>query len=205
MNKKGLIDVRKILEEKRVDALLVSSISNIIYLSGFSGFSKEEREGFLLITKNRKFVITDGRYRNAVKIKLKEFTFVEIEQGKSLTQMFTAIASKNKIATLAIEKNNISVIEFEIISKVFKKIKDFDLSSIRKIKDDREILLIRKACTLADKTFSYILNKIKIGVSEKELVAEIEFFIKKTADISFPTIVAFGKNSAFPHHEPTNK
>ena len=205
MNKKRFTNVRKILEEKQVDALLISSIPNIIYLSGFSGFSKEEREGFLLITKNHNFVITDGRYRSAVKLGLKDFNFVEIEQGQSLTEIVSIIATKNKIARLAIEKDNITVFEFEILSKTFKKIKNFSLSSLREIKNEEEILLIQKACNLADKAFDYILGKIKKGVSEKELVSEIEFFIKRTADISFPTIVAFGENCALPHHQSTNK
>ena len=74
------------------------------------------------------------------------------------------------------------------------------------IKNPSLILNIEKACKLTDKAFDYILDKIREGVSEKELAFEIEFFIKKNgADIEFPSIVAFGKNSAFPHHKPTDK
>lgn len=74
------------------------------------------------------------------------------------------------------------------------------------IKSPAEILNIEKACKLTDKAFNYILNKIREGVSEKELAFEIEFFIKKNgSDIAFPSIVAFGKNSAFPHHKPTDQ
>jgi len=73
------------------------------------------------------------------------------------------------------------------------------------VKSPAEILAIEKACRLGDKTFDYVLGKIKEGVSEKGLAFEIQFFIKKQgADISFPPIVAFGKNSAFPHHVPTH-
>lgn len=73
------------------------------------------------------------------------------------------------------------------------------------IKNPSEISNIEKACKLTDKAFNYILNKIRQGISEKELAFKIEFFIKKNgADIAFPSIVAFGKNSAFPHHVPTN-
>lgn len=73
-------------------------------------------------------------------------------------------------------------------------------------KNKEEILKIKKSCTLGDKTFDYILKKIKLGVCEKELAFEIESFIKKQgADISFPPIVAFGKNSATPHHQTSDK
>lgn len=67
------------------------------------------------------------------------------------------------------------------------------------------IASIENACNLGDKTFDYLLTKIKEGVSEKELAMEIKFFIKKQeANISFPPIVAFGKNSYDPHHKPTH-
>jgi Xaa-Pro aminopeptidase len=76
----------------------------------------------------------------------------------------------------------------------------------RLIKAAHEIASIEKACNLGDRTFDYILTKIKEGVSEKELAFEIKHFIKKhKAKTSFPPIVAFSKNSAFPHHKPTNQ
>ena len=69
-----------------------------------------------------------------------------------------------------------------------------------------EILAIENSCKLGDETFKYVLNQIKLGVSEKQLAFEIKSFIKKHgADVSFAPIVAFGKNSAFPHHKPTNQ
>jgi len=71
-------------------------------------------------------------------------------------------------------------------------------------KSQAKILNIEKACNLTDKAFNYILGKIKEGISEKELALKIEFFIKRHgSDIAFPPIVAFGKNSSFPHHVPT--
>lgn len=74
------------------------------------------------------------------------------------------------------------------------------------IKNPSLILNIEKACKLTDKAFDYILNRIRKGITEKQLAFEIEFFIKKHGSgISFPPIVAFGKNSAFPHHKPTDK
>lgn len=55
---------------------------------------------------------------------------------------------------------------------------------------------------MGDDTFEHILKKLKVGVSEKEIVFEIEYFLKKNgAEISFPPIVAFGKNSSIPHHQ----
>lgn len=78
--------------------------------------------------------------------------------------------------------------------------------NLRVIKKPKEIQAIERACQLGDKTFKYILKKIKPGITEKQLAFEIEFFIKKNgADISFPPIVAFGANSSIPHHKTSNK
>ena len=82
----------------------------------------------------------------------------------------------------------------------------FTLSKLRIIKTAEEISKIEKACKLGDKAFDYILKRIRLGVSEKELAFEIEFFIKKAgADISFKPIIAFGKNSSIPHHVASSR
>lgn len=69
-----------------------------------------------------------------------------------------------------------------------------------------KIKYIRKACRIGDETFEYILKELKLGISEKEVSKLIKTFIKnKKASMSFKPIVAFGKNSATPHHKATNK
>ena len=53
--------------EEGLDAVLISSVSNILYLSSFVGFSHQEREAYLLVTKDEQFILTDGRFSQAVK------------------------------------------------------------------------------------------------------------------------------------------
>lgn len=73
------------------------------------------------------------------------------------------------------------------------------------IKTQSEISKIEKACKLADKIFDCILKKIRLGITEKELAQKINFLIKTNkSKPSFPTIVAFGKNSANIHNIPTD-
>jgi len=79
------------------------------------------------------------------------------------------------------------------------------IHSSKAVKSSDEISKIESACKLGDKTFSYILKKIHLGITEKEVAQEINSFIKKNgAKPSFPTIVAFGKNSTNIHNIPTN-
>src|SRR3989344_3239008 len=55
------------IQPQKVDAVLISRVANITYLTGYSGFSTEEREAFLLITPQQQLIFTDGRYSEAVK------------------------------------------------------------------------------------------------------------------------------------------
>lgn len=203
--------------QKKVDALLVSSTSNITYLTGYSGFSQIEREAYLLIVAQplgltnktpgvKGYLITDGRYTEAVK-NIPNFTLVEINPTQPLKNSLIKLAKKHKIKKLGIEENNLTVSEYKMFKKYFNNIYHFsDIVTLRAVKDSDEITAIEKTCQLGDKAFDYILGKIKEGVTEKELAFEIEFFIKKNyADISFKPIVAFGKNSAIPHHQTSDK
>ncbi len=194
-----------IFQKEKLDALIVSSIPNIIYLTFLSGFSKDEREAFLFITKNEKYILTDGRYSEAVKSKVPDFKLIEISSKISFEEALKTLVRKHNIKRLGFDGDNISFLEHKKLSRLLNDLNHFTLGRLRTIKSATEIIAIEKACNLGDKTFKFILGKIKKGVSEKELTFEIEFFIKKHgSDISFPPIVAFGKNSSVPHHVPTN-
>lgn len=190
---------------KNADAYLVSSTTNINYLSKFSGFSAIEREGYILITKKRNYIITDGRYTQAVKNTVQDFEIIEISSKNTLDYVFEKLISKNRIKTLAVEEENLTVKEYKKLLKYFKKIVGFNLDKSRSVKNKKEVALIEKACKLTDRTFEFLIKKIKVGITEKELSEEIYYFAKRNnADISFGPIVAFGKNSAIPHHKSGN-
>ena len=77
----------------------------------------------------------------------------------------------------------------------------------RAIKDEEEIKNITKACNITDDCFEYLLNYIKIGMTEKQIANVIErFFRINGADgLAFDTIVASGSNSSKPHAVPTDR
>ena len=196
----------KFFKKNKLDAVLISSHSNIVYFTNYSGFSKEEREAYLFITDNKQYILTDGRYSQAVKTLIADFKLIEISPKLSAMDVLKKLVKKHKIKKLGFEGHSINFLEHKKLSSHFNNLNHFSLTSLRSIKNKEEILKIKKACELGDKTFSYILKKIKEGRSEKELAFEIEFFIKKHgADISFPPIVASGKNSAIPHHQTSDQ
>ncbi|MBI2020382.1 aminopeptidase P family protein [Candidatus Daviesbacteria bacterium] len=195
-----LKQLRKQIKKENIDAVFISSVSNIEYLSGYSNFSKDEREAYILVGRDFGYIITDGRYTEAIKEEVSSFELFERGYKKSTEDLLKSL--KKKIKSLGIEEDNLTVSEHKILQKHFKKLKHFNLNHLRNTKDIEEIKKIEKAAKLGDDTFEHILKKLKVGVSEKEIVFEIEYFLKKNgAEISFPPIVAFGKNSSIPHHQ----
>lgn len=195
-----LNEIRSYLKKQKLDAVLISNVSNITYLIGYANFSKEEREAYLLIGNDFQYIITDGRYSEAIKKEVPHFTLFERSHKTPTEKLFKDL--RKKIKVLGVEEDELTVAEHKLLSKHFKKTKHFNIIAHRSIKTSDEIKKIAKAAKLGDKTFGYILKKIRPGISEKELVFEMEFFIKKHgAEPSFPPIVAFGKNSSVPHHQ----
>lgn len=203
--------LQSVLKKKNLDALLVSSAYNIGYLTGFFGFSKTEQEGYLLVTQNHLYFFASGLNSEAVRKHLTSgWTLITISPRSPLAKKaLTAIIRKDKIKRLGFEKNNLTYIEYEYLNDLnhLNKIIPTEnlVENLRMVKEPGEIEAIEKACELGDKTFEYVLKKIRYGVSEKDLATKIEFFVKRHgADISFPPIVAFGANSSVPHHQSTN-
>lgn len=190
---------QKLLKEK-VDVVLISSVSNITYFSGFTNFSKDEREAYIFIGKNFAYIITDGRYIEAVKKQVPHLTLFERGHKKSTKDLFKK--HQKEVKRLGIEEDNLTVAEYKALGKHFKKTKHLDVSNLRSIKTKEEISKIEKACQIGDLAFKFILKKIKKGMTEKEAAEQLEDFIKSQgAVVACSTIVAFGGNSAVPHHE----
>jgi Xaa-Pro aminopeptidase len=81
------------------------------------------------------------------------------------------------------------------------------IERLRAVKDPGELALMREAATLISEVFAAVLPKIRPGISEISLAAEVEYAIKKMGGSgpSFETIVASGARSAWAHARPTSK
>ena len=91
MNNKTL-KLKHLLKEG-LDAVLITSVSNIVYLIGYFGFSYFEREAFLVITNTENYLITDGRYSEAVS-SIPGFRLIEISSSNTLTKIFEDLSKK---------------------------------------------------------------------------------------------------------------
>ena len=77
------------------------------------------------------------------------------------------------------------------------------ISKLREVKDEDELKKIRVACRIAYEAYEYIRPRVKTGMTESDVASLLENFMrsKGAAGTSFETIVAFGENSANPHHK----
>lgn len=205
-------NVQKELVKQKLDALLITSVPNIAYLTGVTHFSKEEREAYILVTKSKLYIFTDKRYTDSL-TDLSHLSVEEISHEFSFSKRLTKIIIEQKIKSLGFEEEQMTIKEFKNLSEkleAFPQLGIIPTSEIieqfRIIKDEQEIENLKKAAALTDKAFSHILPQIKLGVTEYELAAELKYFIEKNGGgIAFEPIVAFGPNSAIPHHHTSDQ
>ena len=196
---KRIGDLKEQMGKEKLDAVFLSSVSTITYLTGYANFSKDEREAYLIIGKDFQYLITDGRYTEAIKREVPHFTLFERSVDSKTEDLLKKL--KTKIKKLGIEEDNLTVAEHRVIKKLFKSTQHFEVAFLRSIKIADEIEKISKACKIGDLAFDYILKQIKEGVTEEQIAYELEKFIRESgAELAFPAIVAFGANSSIPHH-----
>jgi Xaa-Pro aminopeptidase len=200
--KERLRQLRSHLLVNGLDAVIISSPANIVYYSGFSGFSSIERDGYLYITQKEGYICTGALYAEEVKHTIAHLTLLEYSGTVSLSTQLASLTKKQRLKRVGYEADNMTVSEWQNIKKTVPGLTQVDLRSVRERKNSDEVKNIRKAAAIAGSALSSILPRIKSGITEKELVFRLEDEIRKDVfDIAFPTIVAFGANAAIPHHK----
>lgn len=198
--------LREILAEKKIDALLVSNFYNILYLTGFKTLTIDEREAFVLVTKNKLYLFSDERYLSKnYELQTTNYELRLIEPKKGLLVHLKEIVGEEKIKTLGFEAEDLKYYEHFNISQQLAEIKlmptDRTVVKLREIKDKKEIALIEKACEITDKCLEDISKIIREGISEKELAFKLEIWLReKGYDLAFDPIVAVDENSAVAHY-----
>lgn len=186
-----------------IEGMIISNPINIKYLTGI------EAEGIFLITRKENIYITDGRYIEYVNSILTPFDEIIIDDFKNV--------SKDEYENFFMFCENVGFEENYVTYANYKeymhkyKINNFVeaetlLEQLRMLKDDEEIKNIKKACRITDDCFKFLLEYIKVGMTEKQIARKIEEYYKENADgLSFDTIVASGENSSKPHAVPSDR
>ena len=186
-----------------MQGIIISNPVNIKYLTNI------DAEGTLVITPKENMYITDGRYIEHVHSILTLFDEIIVYDASDLSKedyenIFMYCEN------VGFEEHYISYAEYKEYIRKYKIHNfvetEYIIEKQRMIKDEDEIKNIQKACEITDNCFSYLLEYIKPGMTEKQIAKEIDdYYIERTDGISFDTIVASGENSSKPHAVPTDR
>lgn len=186
------------------DAALITSAINRRYYTGFASSA-----GTVVVMRDKSYFIIDSRYYEAASATVKN---AEVVLQDKLYPQIAELLEKHNAKTVGIEADTVSLTGFAAMKKALPDVTlsadpavSQQIEQQRQIKSEQELEYIQKAQDNTDKTFAHILNFIKAGKSETEIMLEMEFFSRKhgSEEPAFSFIVAGGKNSSMPHAVPT--
>lgn len=201
--------IETLQREKGFDAILLTSPPNMQYVAGFTG------EGYVYFSKKNSVVVTDSRYTIAAKKECPDFEVITW-QGAKYYDILADLLKKDKAVNIAVEDFFMTVQEYRKLRAFFEKsglsqlkveYLGEEITKLRRVKTEDEIRKIREAEAIGDRAFARLVKKLKTGMTEKNVAALLEFYMKEEgADgFSFDTIAASGLHSAMPHAVPTEK
>jgi Xaa-Pro aminopeptidase len=193
--------LRRIISLKRIDALLITNITNIRYLTGFTGSS-----AFVLLAGDRSLFFTDSRYTEQAEHEVRHFER-SLEKGKRVSILRT-LAKKLGISRLGFE-SSISYDFYDHMRKIGVSLfpQNGLIEKMRMVKDAGEIAKIKEATRRAEEAFLATKPKIKPGITERTVALRLEDELKKRGcrKAAFDIIVASGMHSSMPHAGQTEK
>lgn len=197
--------LRRLLRREKVDGMLVTSFTNVTYLTGFSG-----DDSYLLTSLEGEALVSDPRYDTQLTEECPDVTAHIRQPGESMLKAVAARVKKAKIRRLAIEGGAMTV---GLCASLTGSLGDVELvpvtglvEQLRMIKDKEEIARTRKALDIAKRGFEVIRASLRPGKTEKEVAAELEYQMRLfgARGYAFTSIVAAGPRAALPHAIPTD-
>ena len=185
------------LAKSQAEAFFLHTLPSLRYYSGFTGDN-----GFLLVEAGQTTFFTDGRYTTQATSELPaEISLVQID---SFSQLSSNLAER-KITSLGVEEQTFSIFRDRELKKRIPHLQTIScqqlISSPRLHKDEEELILIKKAITIAEEAYQTVVTLIKPGISEHDIALELEYQMKRRGAerSAFALIVASGYRSSLPH------
>ncbi|MGH2805936.1 MAG: M24 family metallopeptidase [Actinomycetota bacterium] len=195
--------VRRSLGEHELDALLVTNLTNVRYLTGFSGTN-----GQVLIADSGAWFLTDPRYAARAGDLVTGAEIVIYTNGLAPTA--SERLSALKIERLGIEARTVTVADRDDLAEKLPSqlvpVRNV-VEELRRTKDPEEVAALTAAVRVADEAFSWALERLSPGATEREVALDLEVRMRTTGadDVSFEPIVGSGPLSAHIHHSPSDR
>jgi Xaa-Pro aminopeptidase len=188
------------LERARLDALLITSLPSIRYLTGFSGSS-----ALLLAAPRESLLFTDFRYATQVREEVGDLARVHIEAQSLWTGLWRVLPQVAGVEVIGFESAHLLHRDFERLLNAgarwqWRPTNDL-VESLRERKDEDEIGHIADAAALAERALGATLDAVRPGMTEMEVAGVLERALRDEGSEGFPfeTIVASGPRAALPH------
>ncbi len=195
---KRLEGLRKRLVAEGADAFLVTNLTNVSYLTGFTGSS-----GYAVVTPEKAFFITDSRYTTQSRDEVEGYE-VRIQKGR-LSEELGKLLKELGAKKVGFESRSVA---FDFHAALLNELAGMELlpvkdavEKLRAIKDEDEIDKISEAVRRAEGGFRENISRIAPGMVESETALGLEFNIRGLGarKVPFDIIVASGERGALPH------
>ncbi len=194
------------LTAAHLDGLLLTGLSNIRYLTGFSGSS-----ALLVVTPRDVVFITDFRYQTQVVEEIGDIARVSIEASSLWTGLWQQLSTLSSVRVLGFETSHIQHRDFQRLVESGARWQwrpTVDLvETLRERKDDGEIALIAEAAKVATRALDRTLPEVAQGMTELQVAGVLERALREEGSegFPFPTIIASGPRSALPHARSSSR
>jgi len=198
-----LARLRDVLTERKLDALLVSSVPSVRYLSSFTGDSS-----VALVTRDAQLLLTDFRFEEEAAISAPLFKCLLRKKG--MMELVARIASRLRIRKLGYEEPVLTAAELRALGARLGRRRlvatSLLVERLRAVKSPAEVEAIRRAVRAAEKALRLTRRAIRPGATEQSVAAELRHALVARCgaqDQAFETIVAEGPRGSLPHARPT--
>ena len=197
MRRKKLV---RALKKKGMLPYLVTDLVNVRYLTGFGG-----TYAYLVIAPGRSYLISDSRYEEYAR----SLTTPAVEfvlQKNGLADSLKSICGKIGAKELFVEEHSTVLSLYQGLKRDVRGVRftpgGDEINSIRMVKDDDEIEILRQAARITDSCVEHLKGVIRPGVTEWDIAIEIENFYRRNGcrKCSFDSIVASGPGASMPHY-----
>lgn len=198
-----LTTLRNWLAAEKLDGVLIVSRQNKQPHLGISTGS-----GYVLVTRTRAHILVDFRYYNDIASRAAGYQMHLLNAATPFTQVVNQLIADEGLTTLGFEGEHVSwKTGCQWRDTLNATLCGMSLDALRQIKTADEITRIRAACRIADSAARHIRGFIQPGMREREVAAELEWFMKQQGadNPSFDTIVASGPRGALPHGKASDK
>ncbi len=201
---KNLEKYRSVLSDD-VQGLLLTSRYSRMYAAEF-----DIAEGYAIVSRQGARYFTDSRYIESAQKNIGGFEVIEIGLSNPLMTALNQAITDFGITTLGFEEEYLTVSELnmfeERLSAQFVPVQE-KINVFRHAKESWELERMVKAQEITDRAFAEVCTRVREGMTEKELAAELIYCLYKNGGegLSFDPIVVSGPNTSMPHGVPGDR